>query len=117
LGRRAAGRGRGLPVHAPPGRGRRGRGALGAGRGGRRGRAPRAMTDTKPLVLVVEDEHQMRTLLRLALASHGFRVLEVETGREALQQAAAPVSSPFWVGGTGGGARAPAAPGGGPRRG
>ena len=47
------------------------------------------MTDTKPLVLVVEDEHQMRALLRLVLVSHGFRVLEVETGREALQQAAA----------------------------
>jgi two-component system KDP operon response regulator KdpE len=47
------------------------------------------MTDSKPLVLLVEDEAQMRTFVRLALTSHGFRVLEVETGREALQQAAA----------------------------
>ena len=31
----------------------------------------------------------MRTFVRLALTSHGHRVLEVETGREALQQAAA----------------------------
>ena len=47
------------------------------------------MTDTKPLVMVVEDELQMRTFVRLALTAHGYRVLEVETGREALQQAAA----------------------------
>jgi two-component system KDP operon response regulator KdpE len=47
------------------------------------------MTETKPLVLVVEDEPQMRTFVRLALTAHGYRVHEVETGREALQQAAA----------------------------
>ncbi len=47
------------------------------------------MTEVKPLVLLVEDEMQMRTFVRLALTSHGHRVLEVETGREALQQAAA----------------------------
>jgi two-component system KDP operon response regulator KdpE len=47
------------------------------------------MTDLKPLVLLVEDESQMRTFVRLALTAHGYRVLEVETGREALQQAAA----------------------------
>ena len=47
------------------------------------------MTDTKPLVLLVEDESQMRTFVRLTLTSHSYRVLEVETGREALQQAAA----------------------------
>ena len=47
------------------------------------------MTDAKPLVMVVEDELQMRTFVRLALTAHGYRVLEVETGREALQQAAA----------------------------
>jgi two-component system KDP operon response regulator KdpE len=40
-------------------------------------------------VMVVEDELQMRTFVRLALTAHGYRVLEVETGREALQQAAA----------------------------
>ncbi len=47
------------------------------------------MTDLKPLVLLAEDEPQMRTFVRLALTAHGYRVLEVETGREALQQAAA----------------------------
>jgi two-component system KDP operon response regulator KdpE len=47
------------------------------------------MTDAKPMVLLVEDEAQMRTFVRLTLTSHGYRVLEVETGREALQQAAA----------------------------
>jgi two-component system, OmpR family, KDP operon response regulator KdpE len=47
------------------------------------------MTEAKPLVLLVEDEAQMRTFVRLALNSHGYRVLEVETGRDALQQAAA----------------------------
>ena len=47
------------------------------------------MTEIKPLVLLVEDELQMRTFVRLALTAHGYRVLEVGTGREALQQAAA----------------------------
>jgi two-component system KDP operon response regulator KdpE len=47
------------------------------------------MTDSKSLVLLVEDEPQMRTFVRLALTAHGHRVLEVETGGEALQQAAA----------------------------
>jgi two-component system KDP operon response regulator KdpE len=47
------------------------------------------MTELKTVVLLVEDESQMRTFVRLALTAHGYRVLEVETGREALQQAAA----------------------------
>jgi two-component system KDP operon response regulator KdpE len=47
------------------------------------------MTEIKLLVLLVEDESQMRTFVRLALAAHGYRVIEVATGREALQQAAA----------------------------
>jgi two-component system KDP operon response regulator KdpE len=47
------------------------------------------MTDSKALVLLVEDESQMRLFVRLALTAHGHRVLEVESGREALQQAAA----------------------------
>jgi two-component system KDP operon response regulator KdpE len=47
------------------------------------------VTDSKPLVLLVEDEPQMGTFVRLALTAHGYRVLEVQTGREALQQAAA----------------------------
>jgi two-component system KDP operon response regulator KdpE len=47
------------------------------------------MTEIKPLILVVEDEPQMRTFVRLALTAHGYRVLEVATGQEGLQQAAA----------------------------
>ena len=47
------------------------------------------MTDAKATVLVVEDESQMRTFVRLALAAHGYKVLEAQTGREGLAQAAA----------------------------
>ncbi|HSY22096.1 MAG TPA: response regulator [Polyangiaceae bacterium] len=47
------------------------------------------MTDTKPTVLVVEDESQMRTFVRLALTAHGYHVIEAQTGREGLAQAAA----------------------------
>jgi two-component system KDP operon response regulator KdpE len=47
------------------------------------------MTELRPLVLIVEDEAQMRTFVRLALASHGYRVLEVDHGAAAVQQAAA----------------------------
>lgn len=41
-----------------------------------------------PLVLVVEDEAAMVRLLRAALASQGFRVVEATNGQEALRQAA-----------------------------
>jgi two-component system KDP operon response regulator KdpE len=47
------------------------------------------MTETKARVLVVEDESQMRTFVRLALGAHGYRVIEAQTGREGLAQAAA----------------------------
>jgi len=39
---------------------------------------------TDPLVLVVEDEPQMRRFLRASLTSHGFRLLEAGTAQEAL---------------------------------
>ncbi len=45
------------------------------------------MTEPGPLVLVVEDEVQVRRFLRAALGSHGYRVLEAETVREAEQLA------------------------------
>ena len=47
------------------------------------------MTEARPLVLIVEDEAQMRTFVRLALTSHGYRTIEAERGAEGLQQAAA----------------------------
>jgi two-component system KDP operon response regulator KdpE len=40
-----------------------------------------------PLVLVVEDELQMRRFLRHGLPPHGYRLLEAETGAEALRMA------------------------------
>jgi two-component system KDP operon response regulator KdpE len=44
---------------------------------------------TTALALVVEDEASMRKLLRVALVSHGFRVVEATSGAEALRAAAA----------------------------
>ncbi|WP_242336387.1 MULTISPECIES: response regulator [Anaeromyxobacter] len=45
------------------------------------------MTATGPLVLVVDDEAQVRRFLRAALTSRGYRLLEAETAREAEQLA------------------------------
>ncbi|MBI5535523.1 MAG: response regulator [Deltaproteobacteria bacterium] len=45
------------------------------------------MTETGPAVLIVEDEPQMRRFLRAALGSHGFKLLEASTAREAVQLA------------------------------
>jgi len=45
------------------------------------------MTDATPLVLVVEDEPQMRKFVRIALESHDYRVIEAGTATEAIQQA------------------------------
>jgi two-component system KDP operon response regulator KdpE len=42
-----------------------------------------------PLVLLVEDDHGMRRCLRSTLAAECFRVVETESGGEALAQAAA----------------------------
>ncbi|MCL2450046.1 MAG: response regulator [Polyangiaceae bacterium] len=47
------------------------------------------MTDPRPLILIVEDEAQMRTFVRLALTSHGYRTFEVDSGATGIQQAAA----------------------------
>jgi two-component system KDP operon response regulator KdpE len=47
------------------------------------------MTESKPLVLVVEDEPQMRKFVRIALESHDYRVVEAATAGEGLQQATA----------------------------
>ncbi len=45
------------------------------------------MTDAAPLVLLIEDEPQMRRYLRAALESHDYRLVEATTAREGLAQA------------------------------
>ncbi|HTH66073.1 MAG TPA: response regulator [Gemmatimonadales bacterium] len=45
------------------------------------------MTDAAPLVLLIEDEPQMRRFLRAALESHNYRLVEAPTAREGLAQA------------------------------
>jgi two-component system KDP operon response regulator KdpE len=45
------------------------------------------MTAPGPLVLVVEDEPQMRRFLRPALEGQGYRVIEAVTAKEAIVQA------------------------------
>ncbi|HEY8089319.1 MAG TPA: response regulator [Polyangiaceae bacterium] len=47
------------------------------------------MTDARPLVLIVEDEPQMRRFVRIALESHDYRVVEAATAAEGIQQATA----------------------------
>lgn len=42
-----------------------------------------------PLVLVVDDEQEMRRFLRASLAANGYRIVETETGEEAVTQARA----------------------------
>lgn len=46
------------------------------------------MARPDPLVLVVEDEPQMRRFLRATLHANGFQVVEAGTAREAMMQAA-----------------------------
>jgi two-component system KDP operon response regulator KdpE len=43
---------------------------------------------TKPNALVVDDEIQIRRLLKVCLEGNGYRVLEAATGQEAITQAA-----------------------------
>ncbi|HEY3821449.1 MAG TPA: response regulator [Polyangiaceae bacterium] len=45
------------------------------------------MTEPTPLVLVVEDEPQMRKFVRIALEANDYRVIEAGTAAEAIQQA------------------------------
>ena len=45
------------------------------------------MNDLPPRVLVVEDEAQMRTFVRVALEAYGYRTLEASTAAEGIRQA------------------------------
>jgi two-component system KDP operon response regulator KdpE len=45
------------------------------------------MNAVEPLVLVVEDDPQMRRFIRASMTSHGYRVAEVATGAEAIELA------------------------------
>ena len=40
-----------------------------------------------PIILVIDDESQIRRMLRLSLEAHGYRVREATTAQEGLQQA------------------------------
>ena len=46
------------------------------------------MTTAGPLILLVEDEPQMRRFLRVALDGNGYRLIEATTAREGLTHAA-----------------------------
>jgi len=47
------------------------------------------MSPPEPLVLVVDDEPQLRRFLRASLPAQGYRLVEAATGEEALREAAA----------------------------
>jgi two-component system KDP operon response regulator KdpE len=47
------------------------------------------MTESRPLVLLVEDEERVRKFVRISLASSGYRVVEAETGEEGISLASA----------------------------
>ena len=46
------------------------------------------MPEDKELILLIEDEPQMRRFLRITIQGHGYRLAEAETGQEGLMQAA-----------------------------
>jgi two-component system KDP operon response regulator KdpE len=47
------------------------------------------VSQANPLVLLIEDEVQMRRFLRVSLVSNGFQLIESETAQDGLAQAAA----------------------------
>ncbi len=50
------------------------------------------MSAPGPLVLVVEDEPQMRRFLRASLTSHGYELAEANTAAEAVALATSPTA-------------------------
>ena len=59
-----------------------------APRGDPGGRGHAMTPGLEPLVLLVEDEPQMRRFLRAALTGHGYKLIEAETGAAGLTEAA-----------------------------
>jgi len=51
--------------------------------------APRCATRTRPLILVVDDEPEIRQLVERMLSSHGYQVAIAVDGQDALDQAEA----------------------------
>jgi two-component system KDP operon response regulator KdpE len=47
------------------------------------------MSEPEPVILVIEDEAQMRRFLRASLSSNGYQVVEAESGQSGIAQAAA----------------------------
>jgi two-component system KDP operon response regulator KdpE len=47
------------------------------------------LTDSRPVILVVDDEPQMRRFVRITLTANGYGVIEASAAAEAIQQAAA----------------------------
>jgi two-component system, OmpR family, KDP operon response regulator KdpE len=47
------------------------------------------LTDTRPVVLIVDDEPQMRKFVRITLTANGYGVIEASSAAEGIQQAAA----------------------------
>ncbi len=45
------------------------------------------MTQDKEIILLIEDEPQMRRFLRVTIQSHGYRLIEAASGQEGLVQA------------------------------
>src|SRR5574340_1050752 len=46
------------------------------------------MTETRELILLIEDETQMRRFLRVTLQAHGYHLMESATGEDGLVQVA-----------------------------
>src|SRR5262252_10340351 len=46
------------------------------------------MSESAPVVLVIEDEPQIRRFLRATLSAHGYRLVEAATAQEGLMHAA-----------------------------
>ena len=46
------------------------------------------MTTDGPKIIVIEDEQEIRRFLRVSLGSHGYRLVESDSGRDGVMQAA-----------------------------